>query len=75
MPKVWVDGSPVEVPEGARLTAALGQPPVAGWDTAGVPRGPVCGMGQCFECRVRVDGREVLACMTPAREGLEVHRG
>jgi predicted molibdopterin-dependent oxidoreductase YjgC len=75
MLRILVDGRPVEVPAGARLTAALGLPPVAGRDLAGGPRGPLCGMGQCFECRVRVDGREVLACLTPAREGMEVHRG
>lgn len=75
MPKVFVDGNPVEVHEGARLTAALGRPPVAGRDLAGSPRGPLCGMGQCFECRVQVEGREVLACMTLVREGMEVRRG
>jgi sarcosine oxidase subunit alpha len=75
MPRVFVDGLPVDVPPGARLTAALGLPPVAGRDLSGAPRGPLCGMGQCFECRVTVDGREVLACLTPATEGLEVGRG
>ena len=34
-------------------------------DRAGAPRGMYCGMGVCFECLVRVDGREnVRACMT-----------
>ncbi len=75
MPKVFVDGRPVEVPEGARLTAALGLPPVAGRDLAGGPRGPLCGMSQCFECRVWVDGREVLACLTVAQNGMVVRRG
>lgn len=74
MPRLRVDGVPVEVPEGALLAAALGAPPVAGTDLEGRPRGPLCGMGQCFECRVRVEGREVLACLTLAREGMEVRR-
>jgi sarcosine oxidase subunit alpha len=69
-----VDGVAVEVPEGALLTAALGGPPVAGRSLSGTPRGPLCGMGQCFECQVRVDGREVLACLTRAVDGMEVRR-
>jgi D-hydroxyproline dehydrogenase subunit gamma len=75
MPRLRVDGQGVEVPEGALLTAALGQPPVACRSLHGEARGPLCGMGQCFECRVLVDGREVLACLTVAREGMEVRRG
>ena len=74
MPRILVDGRPVDLPEGALLAAALGLPPVACRDLAGAPRGPLCGMGQCFECRVRVAGREVLACLTPARDGMEVNR-
>jgi aerobic-type carbon monoxide dehydrogenase small subunit (CoxS/CutS family) len=70
-----VDGVPVAVPEGATVLAALGDPPVARTSVQGHLRGPLCGMGQCFECRVRVDGREALACLTPAEEGMEVRRG
>jgi sarcosine oxidase subunit alpha len=30
-------------------------------------------MGVCFECRVTIDGNaHALACMTPAREGMQV---
>lgn len=30
-------------------------------------------MGVCFECRVRIDGvAQLRACMTPAREGMQV---
>ncbi|GLH71716.1 (2Fe-2S)-binding protein [Geothrix limicola] len=75
MPRVIVDGRPVDVAEGALLVAALGLPPVACRSLSGEPRGPLCGMGQCFECRVQLEGREVLACLTPAREGMEVRRG
>jgi predicted molibdopterin-dependent oxidoreductase YjgC len=75
MSRILVDGVAVELAEGALLTAALGCPPVAGCNLAGAPRGPLCGMGQCFECLVQVDGREVLACLTPAVEGMVVRRG
>ena len=75
MPRILLDGQPVDLPAGALLAAALGCPPVACHGLAGAPRGPLCGMGQCFECRVSVDGRERLACLTPARDGQEVRRG
>ena len=75
MPRLLVDGQEVEVAEGALLTAALGQPPVACRSVSGEVRGPLCGMGQCFECRVVADGREVLACLTTVRESMEVRRG
>jgi sarcosine oxidase subunit alpha len=63
------------VPEGALLAAVLGCPPVAGRSLCGAPRGPLCGIGQCFECQVLVDGRPALACLTPVADGMEVRRG
>lgn len=40
---------------------------------SGAPRGLFCGMGVCFDCLVRVDGRQdVRACMTPVRAGMQV---
>ncbi len=39
----------------------------------GQPRGYYCGMGVCFECRVRIDGRaNQRACMTPVQPGMQV---
>jgi sarcosine oxidase subunit alpha len=75
MARIRVDGQPLELPDGALLAAALGTPPVACRSLDGAPRGPLCGMGQCCECRVWVDGREQLACLTPVRDGMEVRRG
>lgn len=75
MPRLRVDGQEVQVPAGAMLIAALGRPPVARLSLHGEARGPLCGMGQCFECRVLVDGQERLACITPAEPGMEVRRG
>jgi len=74
MPRILVDGLPVDLPEGALLTAALGRPPVAGRSLAGGPRGPLCGMGQCFECQLQVDDRQALACLTRAVAGMVVVR-
>ena len=75
MARILLDGLPVEVPEGALLTTALGFPPVAGRNLCGGPRGPLCGIGQCFECTLQVDGRPALACLTRVVAGMEVRRG
>ena len=74
MPRILLDGQAVDLPEGALLAAALGCPPVACTSLAGAPRGPLCGMGQCFECTVWIDGRAALACLTRAVEGMVVRR-
>lgn len=72
------DGREVQANAGATIAAALW---VAGVRTLrrsralGAPRGLYCAMGACFECLVRVDGREVRACMTPVRDGLVVETG
>ena len=52
-----VDGVPVEVPDGASVAAAVAhRGPVFRRSASGQPRAPLCGMGVCFECRVRIDG-------------------
>lgn len=41
----------------------------------GVPRGPFCMMGVCYDCLVVVDGRaNQQACMTAVRDGMIVMR-
>lgn len=69
-----VNGQRVEVPAGASVAAAvatLGVP--FRRSRSGQPRAPLCGMGVCFECRVQIDGvAQLRACMTPAREGMQV---
>lgn len=40
---------------------------------SGMPRGPLCGMGICFECRVTIDSvRAQKSCNVLAAEGMEV---
>jgi D-hydroxyproline dehydrogenase subunit alpha len=40
---------------------------------SGQPRGVLCAMGVCFECRVTIDGLpHQRACMIPCREGMSV---
>ncbi len=38
----------------------------------GAPRGVYCNMGVCYECLVRIEGREVRACMAAVRDGATV---
>ncbi|HLH18894.1 MAG TPA: (2Fe-2S)-binding protein [Bryobacteraceae bacterium] len=72
---VKVNGRPVEVPEGAMVSAAVSMAGETRFrrSVSGEPRGPLCGMGICFECRVTVDGRpHVRSCQMPCRPGMEV---
>jgi hypothetical protein len=40
---------------------------------SGRPRGPVCGMGICFECRVTIDGAPGRrACLERVSPGMRV---
>ena len=54
---VKVNGTPVSVPSGATVSVAV---MMAGQSCrisiTGEPRGPLCGMGICFECRAIVNG-------------------
>jgi len=73
--RIRVDGREIEVAPGQSLAAALLGAGVAAFRTSatGEPRGPVCGMGTCFECRVVVDGvPHRRACLEPLREGMRV---
>jgi len=53
---VTVNGARVLVPAGATVAVAMmiaGQP--CRTSVRGEPRGPLCGMGVCFECRSMVN--------------------
>ena len=72
---IRVDGRPLEVEPGLTVLAALWSAGVRAVRTsvAGEPRGPLCGMGVCFECRVTIDGApQRRACLETVREGMEV---
>ncbi|HTZ38442.1 MAG TPA: (2Fe-2S)-binding protein [Stellaceae bacterium] len=71
------EGRPVAAREGQSVAAAL---IAAGErclriDEAGRPKGVVCGIGVCWECRCSIDGKpDIRACMTPAQAGMAVRR-
>ena len=69
-----VNGATVSVPPGATVAVAVaisGQP--CRVSVAGEPRGPLCGMGICFECRVAIDGiPHCRSCQILCQPGMEV---
>ena len=70
-----VNGTAVTVPEGSMVSAALAIAGVTSFrrSVRGEPRGPLCGMGICFECRVSIDGQtHCRSCQIPCRAGMEV---
>jgi predicted molibdopterin-dependent oxidoreductase YjgC len=71
-----INGRAVEVIPGTTVAAAmaLASLHVTRFSVSGEPRTPVCGMGICQECRVRVDGRVRLACQTLCAQGMFVER-
>jgi D-hydroxyproline dehydrogenase subunit alpha len=70
-----IDGRPAEAEAGASLLAALwnaGRRAVR-TSVGGEPRGPLCAMGACFECRVTIDGEpHRRSCLETVRAGMAV---
>ncbi|MGE5112881.1 MAG: (2Fe-2S)-binding protein [Acidobacteriaceae bacterium] len=73
--RVEVDGTTVAVPQGTTVAAAV---LLAGRDhfrrsVTGEPRGPLCGMGICFECRVTINGSgQARSCQVVCQEGMRI---
>ena len=76
--RITIDGMAVECAAGTSVAAAvLNRAGLSAWrvstSVAGSPRGPLCGMGVCFECRATIDGvARVRTCQLPVRDGMEV---
>ncbi|MCC6781448.1 MAG: (2Fe-2S)-binding protein [Planctomycetes bacterium] len=72
--EIRVDGRSFRVPAGIRLAAALANLRLPTRSSVrGELRAPLCGMGICFECRVRVGERRLVrACMVDCVDGMEV---
>jgi len=69
-----VDGRSVTAWAGTNLAAWLAEAGVpTRTSVSGAARGPLCGMGTCFECRVTVGGTpDVRACTVLCMPGLVV---
>ena len=73
--RLTFDGAPIEAHAGETVAAALwaaGVRALRRSSACGEPRGIYCNMGICYDCLVRIEGRDVRACMTPVRDGLVV---
>jgi len=76
--EIVVDGRPIGARADWTIAAALLNAGRSAFRRAvrGELRGPLCGMGICFECRVTVGEQSgVRACMTGCRPGLEISTG
>lgn len=75
MISLMVNGVRVTVPQGSMVAAAVLQSGVSSFrrSVSGEVRGPLCGMGICFECRVNVNGvAHVRSCQTLCENGMDV---
>ena len=75
MPELTIDGTTLRVQPGTTVAAAI---LIAGQtqfrtSVSGQPRGPLCGMGICFECRVTIDGlAHARSCQIVCADGMKV---
>lgn len=72
--RIQVNGSPLVVPLGTSVAVALLRAGSAcRTSVTGMPRGPLCGMGICFECRAVVNGiAQRRTCLMACAEGMTV---
>ena len=70
-----INGIPVTVPTGTIVAAAIARSGATRFrkSVLGRPRGPLCGMGICMECRVTINGQpHCRSCQTLCEPGMEV---
>ena len=70
-----VNNVPISVPAGTTVAAAVMLAGQACRNSVnGELRGPLCGMGICFECRVAIDGNlHYRSCQVLCEPGMEVN--
>ena len=72
---ISVNGCRVSIPEGTAVAVAVAMAGESHFrsSVSGAPRGPLCGMGGCGECRVTINGEpHQRSCITLCQEGMEV---
>lgn len=71
---VTVNGTSIAVPPGATVAVAIALAGAAcRKSVSGEARGPLCGMGICFECRAVIDGQlHCRSCQIICQSGMEV---
>lgn len=76
--EVNIDGRAVSVADGTSVVAALvmADSMCTRRSVTGEPRFALCGMGQCQECRVTINGvPHRLACQTVCSDGMVIATG
>jgi hypothetical protein len=71
---VTVNGAPIVVRSATTVAVAMAMAGQAcRTSVSGEPRGPLCGMGICFECRVSVNKKpHRLGCQILCEPGMDV---
>lgn len=71
---IKINGHAVPVDAHSTVASALLNAQKTVWrqSVSGQTRTPFCGMGVCFECRVRIDGQLQRGCQCLVREGMEI---
>lgn len=75
--EIRFEGRPLRVVKGMTIASALANAGmlVLRRSVTGEPRGALCAMGICQECRMTVDGiSHRRACMTPVADGMILDR-
>ena len=75
---IIVNGKPVSALSGATVATALldAREYAFRQSVTGEPRGPVCGMGICYECRVTInDVPQQRACLRVVESGMRIETG
>jgi len=74
LPRIKINGVLIKVAENTSVAAAVMNADLASRVSVSMePRGPLCGMGICFECRVTVNGvRHERGCLLKVVEGMQV---
>ena len=73
--RIKINGVEVTMPAGSMVAAAVLKSGVGTFrrSVTGEARGPLCGMGICFECRLTVNGvAHVRSCQTVCENGMDV---
>jgi sarcosine oxidase subunit alpha len=75
MPSLFINGKSVHVEQGTSVAAAILISGEAAFRTSvtGKPRGPLCGMGICYECRVTIGSlAHARSCQIVCEDGMKV---
>jgi hypothetical protein len=73
--QIRVNNSSIKVPVGTIVAAALAHAGVTQFhrSVTNQPRGPLCGMGICMECRVTINGQSnCRSCEIVCTENMEI---